>query len=246
MSGAAGRRPNVLLLMVDQLAAAWLPAYGGGRAVRAPPDGAGARGRDVRAGLLRVAAVRPVARGDAHGPPAVGDGRLRQRRRMARVRPDRRPRAAGRRLRDGARREDALRRARPAARVRGAPDDRRLSGELRLDARLAALGRDAAPVVPQHREPSSGGRARVGDADRLRRRGVLPRRPQAPRAGKGRRRPAVLPHRLVHEPARSMGGAGSALGSLRRAWTWAEPRRARRRIHTACACARCAASTSGR
>jgi choline-sulfatase len=29
VSGALGRRPNVLLLMVDQLAAAWLPAYGG-------------------------------------------------------------------------------------------------------------------------------------------------------------------------------------------------------------------------
>jgi choline-sulfatase len=28
VTGTAGRRPNVLLLMVDQLAAAWLPAYG--------------------------------------------------------------------------------------------------------------------------------------------------------------------------------------------------------------------------
>ena len=28
MTGAAGRRPNVLLVMVDQLAAAWLPEYG--------------------------------------------------------------------------------------------------------------------------------------------------------------------------------------------------------------------------
>jgi choline-sulfatase len=28
VTGAAGRRPNVLLVMVDQLAAAWLPAYG--------------------------------------------------------------------------------------------------------------------------------------------------------------------------------------------------------------------------
>ena len=28
MNGTAGRRPNVLLVMVDQLAAAWLPAYG--------------------------------------------------------------------------------------------------------------------------------------------------------------------------------------------------------------------------
>ena len=28
MTGTAGRRPNVLLVMVDQLAAAWLPAYG--------------------------------------------------------------------------------------------------------------------------------------------------------------------------------------------------------------------------
>jgi choline-sulfatase len=30
VTGSAGRRPNVLLLMVDQLAAAWLPAYGNG------------------------------------------------------------------------------------------------------------------------------------------------------------------------------------------------------------------------
>ena len=28
MTGTAGRRPNVLLVMVDQLAAGWLPAYG--------------------------------------------------------------------------------------------------------------------------------------------------------------------------------------------------------------------------
>jgi choline-sulfatase len=35
VTGTAGRRPNVLLLMVDQLAAAWLPAYGH-TVVRAP------------------------------------------------------------------------------------------------------------------------------------------------------------------------------------------------------------------
>jgi choline-sulfatase len=35
VTGTAGRRPNVLLLMVDQLAAAWLPAYGN-QLTRAP------------------------------------------------------------------------------------------------------------------------------------------------------------------------------------------------------------------
>ncbi len=56
-----------------------------------------------------------------------------------------------------------------------------------------------------------------------------------------RRRAPVLPHGLVHEPARSLGAAAALLGSLRRAR--ARPPGGRRRsratrpIRTACACA---------
>ena len=52
---------------------------------------------------------------------------------------------------------------------------------VRLDAGLGAAGRRAARVVPQHREPARGGRPRGGAADRLRRRGLLPRRAEDPR-----------------------------------------------------------------
>ncbi len=201
VTGAAGRRPNVLLLMVDQLAAGLASGLRASDVAAPAPDGAGARGRDVRARLLRVAAVRPVALGDARPAgcrrrPGVFDNAAEWPASDA----DRRAhalRAAG--YRDGARREDALRRARPAARVRGAADDRRLPGELRLDARLAASGRDAAPVVPQHREPPPGRacasrRCRPTTTTRSRFHAVRKLRELA----SGRRRPAVLPHRLVH------------------------------------------------
>jgi choline-sulfatase len=46
VTGAAGRRPNVLLLMVDQLAAAWLPAYG--NAVAQAPHLTALAGEGVR------------------------------------------------------------------------------------------------------------------------------------------------------------------------------------------------------
>ena len=159
---------------------------------------------------------------------------------------DRRARAARGRLRDGARREDALRRARPAARVRGAPDDRRLSRRASTGRPTGGSRRDAAAVVPQHREPASGGRARVGDADRLRRRG----RASTLSASSASWRGAATTGRSSspsRSPTRTIPGrCGLATGTSTRGWTWAEPRRARRRIRTACACARCAASTSGR
>ena len=98
--------------MADQLAASHLPAYGNA-VVHAPRSrGARARGRRLRERLLRVAALRAVALRAAGRPPAVGDRRLRQRGGAARRHADDRPRAARRRLRDGAGRQDALRRAR--------------------------------------------------------------------------------------------------------------------------------------
>ena len=228
--------------MADQLAAAHLPAYGNS-VVHAPRlDGARARGRRLRERLLRVAAVRPVALRAAGRPPAVGDRRLRQRRRAAGRHADDRPRAARRRLRDDARRQDALRRPGSAARLRGAPDDRRLS-------RPGSTGRPTGGCPVGERlewyhntdEPARRARRRGGHADRLRRRGLLPRRAEDPRPLPARGRAAVLPDRLVHEPARPVGDPAALLGSLRRATRSTCPRsgrcRATRPMRTACACA---------
>ena len=167
MSGAAGRRPNVLLLMVDQLAAAWLPAYGGGRAV---------------APHLTELAREGVTFEQAYcASPLCGPSR-------SAMLTGRLPSATG--VYDNAAEwpasaptvVHALRAAGYATALAGkmhfvGPDqlhgyEERLTTDVypasfdwTPDWRLS--GRDAAPVVPQHREPSSGGRARVGDADRL-------------------------------------------------------------------------------
>ena len=165
---------------------------------------------------------------------------------MAGVDADRGARAAVGRIRHGPRREDALRRARPAARLRGAPDDRRLSRELRLDAGLAPPAGRAPPLVPQHGEPAPGGGAGVGDADRLRRRGLR----STPCESSGSWHGAATTGRSSspsRSPTRTIPGrCGRATGICTTAWTWAEPRQARRRILTACACGTCAGSTSGR
>ena len=198
--------------------------------------------RQLRCRLLPVAAVLAVARLDAHRAAAVADGRLRQRRRDARLAADRRPPPARRRLRDDARRQDALRRARPAPRLRGAPDARRLSRRAGVDAGLARRAGRAAALVPHdgQRARARGG-ARV-DAGRLRRRGRLPRHAGAVRPRPAARRRAVLPRRLLHPPARPVGGPAALLGPLRRGGDPAARRRAdparTRPTRTAAGCGR--------
>ena len=66
------RRPNILLLMADQLAAGWLPPYGHG-VVQAPHISALAAAELSSTAPTAVAAVRAVAGVAAHGPaPAHG------------------------------------------------------------------------------------------------------------------------------------------------------------------------------
>ncbi len=71
-------------------------------------------------------------------------------------------------------------------------------------------------MVPQHDEPALGDDRRGGAADRLRRRGLLPRRAEDPRPLAAAGPAAVLPHRLVHESARPVGDSAALLGALRR------------------------------
>ena len=81
---AVSARPNVLLVMADQLAAAHLPAYGNA-VVQAPRLAALAReGVVFESAYCASPLCAPVALRAADRPPAVVDRRLRQRRRAAR------------------------------------------------------------------------------------------------------------------------------------------------------------------
>ena len=69
-------RPNILLLMADQLAAQWLPAYGHD-IVQAPHlDRLAREGVVFESAYCAVAAVHAVARRAAHRPAAVAHRRL--------------------------------------------------------------------------------------------------------------------------------------------------------------------------
>ena len=111
----------------------------------------------------------------------------------------------------------ALRRTDGAsARVRRATHDRRVSGRLRLDARLEPARRARRLVVPQH-DLGQGGRGR-GDHEpaRVRRRGRLPRDSPALRLRPLRAGRAALPLRLLQPPARSLRREAALLGPVLR------------------------------
>ena len=108
-AGGAGRarpltrpamtRPNVLVLMVDQLAGTFFPD-GPAPFLHAPNLRAlAARSRPLRQRLRREPALRPLARLLHVRPPAQPHPRLRQRRRVRLRHPDLRPPPAPRRLR---------------------------------------------------------------------------------------------------------------------------------------------------
>ena len=114
--------------------------------------------------------------------------------------------------------QDAFRRAGPAARIRGAADDRHLPGRFRLDAGLPQARRAHRLVVSQSRLGHRRGRRRDHQPDGIRRRGRLPRQPEAlPACARKRRRgaPALVPDGLVHPSARSLRRPQALLGSLR-------------------------------
>ena len=165
------RRP--VLRRPDGRSARRPPVHGHPVVPGAPPGSSWERG-GVRQRLLRLSAVRALAGGDAHRPPGLLRGGLRQRRRAAGHDADRRARAAGRRLSHRSRRQDALRRPRSAARLRGAADHRHLPGRRRLDAGLEPLAGPAAALVPHDGERAQPRGHRRQHADRLRRGGLLP------------------------------------------------------------------------
>ena len=151
---AVRERPNILLVMADQLAAAHLPAYGNG-VVHAPRLSAlAAEGAVFESAYCASPLCAPSRFALLAGRRAVTHRCVRQRRRAPRRHSHDRPRPARRRLRHGTRGQDALRRPRSAARLRGAPHHGRLPVGLRLDAGLAPAGRRAPRVVPQHHEPA--------------------------------------------------------------------------------------------
>ena len=132
-------RPNLLILMADQLSAGALRAYGGRTALTPHIDALADARRGVRILLLQQPAVRALALFLLAGqlPSKIGayDN--------AAEFPAQVPtfahylRAAG--YQTAAVRQDALLRPRPAARIRGAADHRHLPGRLRLDAGLDSL-----------------------------------------------------------------------------------------------------------
>ena len=237
--------------MADQLAAGFLPAYGNAL-VHAPNlTRLAAQGTAVRERLLQLAAVCAVAGCDADRPAAVADRCLRQRGGAARGRAHGHPPAARRGLQHGADRKDALRRPRPAARLRAAADQRRLSGGVRLDARLAAARRQRAALVPQHVEPARH-RACVEaamqtDYDDE----VCFTAPcsccatfRGSRSAGRSSPPSRSPTRTI--PGRCGGATGSSTTTTRSACRrWARSR-ASRPTRTACGCETCAAATCGR
>ncbi len=216
----------------------------------AAPERARARRDRVRQRLLPVSAVRAVALGDADRPAGVRHRRLRQRGRAGGDRADAGARAPGPRVPHGGGRQDALRRARPAAWLRAPADGGHLSGRRRLDAGLGASAGPAAALVPHDGERARPGRVRGGDADRLRRGGLLSRGPQALRHRPPPARSAVPAVRLVHQSPRSVGDPQAPLAALP---ALGDPRSGgavaaacSRPTRTAGGCGRCAASTRRR
>ena len=169
------KRPNILILMVDQLAGTLFPD-GPADFLHAPNLRAlAARSTRFANAYTASPLCAPARASFMSGPAAVPHPRLRQRRRVRLRHPDLRAPPAPRRLPDLPVGQDAFRRARPAARLRGAADHRHLPGRLRLDARLHAARRAHRLVVPQPRLGHRRRRRRDHQPARIRRRGRLPR-----------------------------------------------------------------------
>ena len=183
-------KPNILIVMVDQLAPAFLPIYGH-PLVKAPNlEALAERGVVFESAYCNSPLCSPSRTAFMTGAPALADRRLRQCRRVPRRPSHLRalPAAAG--LSHHPVRQDAFLRAGPDAWLRGTAHHGHLPGRLRLDAGLGASAR-AAELVPQH-ELGHGRRAlRAHQPDRFRRGGRLRGRAGdlRPRARQGR--PAV-------------------------------------------------------
>ena len=209
------KAPNILIVMADQMAPAFLPIYGH-PLVRAPNMlNARARRNRVRQRLLRESFMRALAR-LVHGwPPAVAHPRLRQRGRVRRRHPDLRAWPARARLSHHSLRQDALLRSRSAAWLRAAADDRHLSRRFQLDAGLGSPGASS-ELVSQHELGPGRRLMRALEPARLRRRSRLHGGARHLRH-RAVARSAAFPHgRLVLPSARPVRRASALLGPLSR------------------------------
>ena len=166
------KAPNILIVMADQMAPAFLPIYGH-PLVRAPNMEALARDGIV---FDSAYCASPLC---APSRASFMSGLLPSRTRVydnaaefAADIPTFAHGLAGARLSHHPLRQDALLRARSAAWIRAAADDRHLSRRLQLDAGLGSPG--ASPeLVSQHELGSRRGLMRALEPARLRRRGRL-------------------------------------------------------------------------
>ena len=210
-------RPDILMIMADQLTALALPAYGH-QVVRTPHlDRLAAEGVVFEHAYCNFPLCAPSR-------ASLMSGRLASRievydnaAEFRAVGPHHGARAAGAGLPHLPRRQDALRRPRPAARLRGAADHRHLPGRFRLDAQLGRARRSG----------STGGTTTWARS----RRRASPRPPTSststtrwpsrPSAGSPSTRaradaPPAVPVRLVHPPARPLRDPAGVLGPLPR------------------------------
>src|SRR6266568_7669411 len=143
------RRPDILIVMADQMAPSALPFHGN-PVTRTPAMSWLAESGVVFDAAYTASPLCSPGPGIFHDQPAaIADPHLRQRGGVHLRDPHLRPLPAQRRLPNRLVRQDAFLRARSATRVRGAADHRHLSGGLRLDARLGSPAR-APQLVSRH------------------------------------------------------------------------------------------------
>ena len=209
------KAPNILIVMADQMAPAFLPIYGHAL-TRAPNMQALAKSGVVfdsaycnsplcspsRASFMsgclpsRTRVYDNAAEFGADVPTFAHCLRLR-------------------RLSDNSIRKNAFLRAGSTARVRRAADDRYLSRRLRLDAGLGP-SRASSELVSQHELGPAGRRLRPHQPTRLRRRSRLHGRARDLRYRALQRSAAVSARDLVLASARSLRRAAALLGPLSR------------------------------
>ena len=204
------QRPNILVVVADQLAASALGAYGN-RVTRAPTlDRLASEGVVFEHAYCASPLCVPSRGSLLTSMLPSRSGAYDNGAELAASVPTFAHAPTRARLPHGAGGQDALHRARPAARVRGAGDLGRLSGGPRLGARLDARVRPAPALVPRHVERATGrARARLAAA-RLRRGGRVPRAARDRRQRSRRRPPTAAARRVLHAsrtiPTRSRGG----------------------------------------
>ena len=211
----AGRRPDILIIMADQLVPSALPFHGN-PVTRAPAlSGLAESGVVFDAAYTASPLCAPARASLMTGLLPSRTGAYDNAARVQLRDPDLRPLPAAGRLPHRAVRQDALLRPGPAARVRGAAHHRHLSGRLRLDAGLGPPAR-APQLVPRHVVGHRRRAVRAVQPAGLRRRGGVRGRAVAVRAHPLGRRAPVLLRGLVQPSARPVHDPAEVVGPLPR------------------------------